>query len=286
MTTTASTTAASRLSALSFVGILRSEWIKLFSLRSTYWCYGIFLFLTVSLAMIFVASGYMDGLRLDYESAQAIAVQSSTLGIGFGQLVVVVLGALVITGEYGTGMIRSTFAAVPSRIPAVLGKAMVFGVVTFVLALVSIAAGAFLSASRLAEYNIHTDFGDPKLWLAFIGAAGYLALLGVLAVAVGTLIRHSAGAIAIMMAMVLVVPGIISLFAEIFGEQWLSNTAKFLPSNAGSRMFEYVTETTSGDVMGMTDGIVLEPWQGFLVLFGWSAVVLAAAFGVLKVRDA
>jgi len=117
------------MNGLTFGGILRSEWIKLRSLRSTIWCYSILVAITFGLGLLFAAAltSQADGMPLNHDAQQAFVVQVATLSISLSQLVVVVLGALVITGEYGTGMIRSTFAAVPSRVPAVVAKALVFG---------------------------------------------------------------------------------------------------------------------------------------------------------------
>lgn len=282
MTTTATT---APLSGVSFGGILRSEWIKLMSLRSTIWCYAILVFLTIALALLLASTLSSQGMPLDFASQQALAVQSATLSIGMSQLVVAVLGALVITGEYGTGMIRSTLTAVPARLPALFGKIIVFGVVTFVISLVSIVVAALLTAPLLAANGVGADIGDPAYWAALVGAAGYLALSGVLATAVGAIVRNSAGAIAIVLGLVLVLPTIIQVFAVITLAEWVANLGTFLPSNAGARMYAYVGETASADPFGL-GGLVLEPWQGALVLIAWVAGLLVLASVLLKRRDA
>jgi ABC-2 type transport system permease protein len=205
----------------------------------------------------------------------------STIGVSFGQLVVAVLGALVITGEYGTGMIRSTFTAVPRRLPALAAKALVFGVVTFVLTLVALLVGALLAAPILDGRGIHPDLGDSSVWLALVGAAGYLTLLGILAMAIGLIIRVSAGAIATALGLVLVVPIIFNLLASLTRADWARNVGAFLPSDAGGRGYAY--QPTGG----VTDGILtLDGGQGLLVLAAW-CVVAAVVGGVLvKRRDA
>src|ERR1700712_3580861 len=147
MTTTISPTAH-----LSFGGILRSEWIKLRTLRSTVWCYAVLVALTIGIGLL-VASFIGTGSGADAHRNDA--VQAVTVGVSFGQLVVAVLGTLVITGEYGTGMIRSTLAAVPQRTPALVGKAVVFAVVTFVISFVSmvvtlVAATPIFSARHIS----------------------------------------------------------------------------------------------------------------------------------------
>lgn len=283
MTTTATTTAP--LSGVSFIGILHSEWIKLMSLRSTIWCYSILVFLTIGIALLFGGAISVEGMGLDSFSQQALAVQGATVGVGMSQLVIAVLGALVITGEYGTGMIRSTLTAVPTRLPALFGKIVVFGVVTFVVSLVSLVLAALLTAPLLAANGITADLSDPGYWSAIVGAAGYLALSGIFATAIGTIVRSSAGAIAIVLGVVLVLPTITQVFAFITMQEWVVNLNALLPSNAGSRMFAYVGDAQAVDPLGL-GGIVLEPWQGGLVLLAWVIGLLALASVLLKRRDA
>ena len=273
-------------SGVSFGGILHSEWIKLMSLRSTIWCYAIIVFLTVVLSLIFGSSIYIEGgMPLDHDTQQTFAVQAATLSVGINQLVIAVLGALVITGEYGTGMIRSTLTAVPARLPALFGKIVVFGVVTFVISLVAIVLSALLSTPLLANNGIEADLTDPAYWGALVGAAGFLALSGILATAIGTIVRNSAGAIAIVLGLILVLPTIVQVFALITAAEWVANLSAYMPSNAGSRMYAYVSENAVPDPFGL-GGVVLEPWQGALVLLAWVAGLLALASVLLKRRDA
>ena len=279
------TIAPTQLSGVSFGGILKSEWIKLMSLRSTIWCYAILVFLTISLGLLFGSTISVEGVSLDHDTQQSFAVQAATLSVGMSQLVIAVLGALVITGEYGTGMIRSTLTAVPTRLPALFGKIVVFGAVTFVISLVAIVLTALLSAPLLANNGIEADFGDGAYWSALVGAAGFLALTGVFATAVGTIVRNSAGAIAIVLGFVLVLPTIVQVFALITAAEWVANLGTFLPSNAGARMYAYVSENAAADPFGL-GGLVLEPWQGGLVLVGWVVALLALASVLLKRRDA
>ena len=215
------------------------------------------------------------------EGQQAIWVQVATLGINFTQLIVAVLGALVITGEFGTGMIRSTFAAAPTRIPALVAKALVFGVVTFVRLLRRRRGHRLLAAPLLPNNDINPDFGDPDVWLAFLGGAGYLALIGVLSLGIGTIIRSSAGGIAASLGLILVVPVILQAIAGITQTQWPLDLLTFLPSQAGAQMFAYPTGFPPPP-----DMIVLEPWQGALVLAGWTAAVFVVGAILLKRRDA
>ncbi len=284
MTTTPVSRSHTAASGLSFGGVLRSEWIKLRTLRSTLWCYLIIIVITIGLGFLLAGTVNLDSSgTMDHASQQSLWLQVATLGIGFSQLVAAVLGALMITGEYGTGMIRSTLTAVPRRWPALTAKAIVFGLTTFVIGLVSIIGTALLTAPLLPSKGIHPDFGDPAVWWGLVGGAGYLALIGLLSLSIGAIIRNSAGGIAASLGLVLVLPAVLSILAAVTRADWARNLGTFLPGDAGGRMYAYTSGTTAQAAAGT---IVLEPWQGLLVLIGWVVVLFAAAVVLLKRRDA
>ena len=289
------TTVATRTPRLSFVGVLRSEWIKLRSLRSTFWCYVILVVLTVGLsALVAVAlptdgaigpGGGGPGAPVDPNAAPtpvgATWLTLSTIGVGFAQLVIMVLGALVITGEYGTGMIRSTFAAVPRRLPAIAAKALVFGVVTFVVSGVALVASALLTSVILDGRDFDIDASDPAVWWGIFGAIGYLTLLGVLSLAIGTILRSSAAAIATSLGLVLVVPTIFTILGAVLQATWPGNVAAFLPSGAGGQMYAYEPVAVfENDIVSLDAGL------GLLVLAGWVVVSGIVAAVLVKRRDA
>ncbi len=282
MTATTTPTFVPERRGLTFGGILNSEFIKLRTLRSTLWCYAIIVVITLGLGFV-LATSYSSNTTLPGYSQQAIWLLASTVGVAFGQLVIAVLGALVITGEYGTGMIRSTLAAVPKRIPALAAKALVFGVVTFFIAFVAVVLTAVVIAPILPSRGVHPDFGDSKVWLALVGAAVALALVGVLSLSIGAIIRNSAGGIAISLGLLLVLPTIVSIFVAVTRIAWMRNLENFLPSQAAGRMYAYVSNTTTLQLPGT---FVLEPWQAVLVLVAWVAVFVALAAVLLKRRDA
>lgn len=289
MTTTTVTPRVATGSGLSFAGILNSEWIKLRTLRSTIWCFAIIVVLTIGVGILLAfAIGSQSTSGGTAETRQSLLVQVSTVSIGFSQLVAAVLGALVITGEYGTGMIRSTLTAVPKRIPALLAKAIVFGLLALVIEFVSLAITAVIGKSILGSFDLSTDLGDGKLWLGLLGGAGYIALIGLLALSLGTIIRNSAGGIAAALGLVLVLPTVVQIFALTTQAKWIENIYAFLPSEAGAKMYSYAGDVASAAaVNGPTSGIiVLEPWQGFLVLLAWVVVLFAIAATLLKRRDA
>ncbi|HWH27205.1 MAG TPA: ABC transporter permease [Pseudolysinimonas sp.] len=285
MTATTVAPDRSQLSRLSFGGIMKSEWIKLFTLRSTIWCYAILIFLNVALGLLIAAT--LTPSLVGGGNSQFFWVQAATLGIGFSQLVTVVLGALVITGEYGTGMIRSTFAAVPGRVAAVFAKALVFALVTFVIGLISIVATALLSAPLLAANGLAPDVTDGTAWVAMIGAAAYLALIGVLSLAIGVIIRNSAGAIASGLGLVLVAPAVLGIIGGITQAAWMQNVVAVLPTSAGSRVYAYELAGSDSLPLLSSDGVLhFEPWQGGLVLVAWVVVLGILATVLVKKRDA
>jgi ABC-2 type transport system permease protein len=277
---------------LRFTGVLRSEWIKLVTLRSTIWCYVIVLLLTVGLAALIAQvipteasdapTGPGPGGGFDTTAGpEAQWLTISTAAVGFAQLVIVVLGALVITGEYGTGMIRSTFSAVPKRLPAIAAKAIVFAVVTFVVGAVALGAAALVSRPILVARGLEPDFGDPGVWLGLLGAAAYLTLLGLLALAIGTIVRSTAAGIATAVGLVLVAPTVLTLVGALTQADWASNLSAVLPSAAGARLYSYQPE---GSVV---DGVLtLDAAQGLLVLVAWVVVASVAAGILVKRRDA
>jgi ABC-2 type transport system permease protein len=198
---------------VSFGGVLASEWIKLRSLRSTFWCAVIILVLNVAVSPLLLAVLPSDRLASG-TAATSFAVSAITLGSGFTSLAAAVIGALTITGEFGTGMIRSTFAAVPKRLPALAAKAVVLGVAVFVVAAVSVALATLIVLGQASGRGLELDLGGA-FWLALLGDAGYLALIGLMALAVGAIIRNTAGAIATMVGLILVLPNVASLVSAL-----------------------------------------------------------------------
>jgi ABC-2 type transport system permease protein len=265
---------------LTFAGVIRSEWIKLRTLRSTWWCGGVI----VGLSVLF---GVLIALVLpagDRPPAQqdSLAVQVITVSINFSQLVAAVLGVLVITGEYGTGMIRSTFAAVPRRIPAVLAKLLVLAVATFAIGVASMALTALAAAPLLGAHGIGLA-ADAALWLPVLGGAVFLALIAVLAFAIGALLRNSAAGISTVLGLLLVAPVLVTLAAALTRAAWLQSVAAVLPSNAGGQLFRYASPVGPG--LGAADGLVLNGWGGLGVMLAWIVVFLVPALVLVRRRD-
>jgi ABC-2 type transport system permease protein len=267
---------------LTFTRVVRSEWIKLRTLRSTWWCAAVLLALSVLMGVL-ISAVIGEGGRLPASQQEALAVQVLTLSVNFTQLVAAVLGVLVISGEYGTGMIRSTFAAVPLRIPAVVAKLLVLAVAVLVLGLVSTALTALASAPLLAARGIGLT-PDAALWLPVLGGSVYLTLIAVLAFAIGALLRNSAGGIATALGLLLVVPIVVQLAAGLTRADWLQGADALLPSTAGAQLFTFAAPTGS-DLGAAAQPLVLNGWGGLGVLVAWIAVFLVPALILVRRRD-
>jgi ABC-2 type transport system permease protein len=274
---------------LTFGGILRSEWIKLVTLRSTVWCYAILVALTIGIGVLVAAliGGTGDEELLGPQSQEAVQstwLMVSTVGVGFAQLVIAVLGSMVITGEYGTGMIRSTFAAVPRRLPALVGKVLVFGVVSFLVALVALVVTALLVVPLLAANDLTVEIADPGVWRGILGAAGFVALIGLMALGIGAIIRNTAGAIAATLGLLLVLPTVLQIFGGLTRAEWALDATAFLPSSAGSQLSAYPAEPFEAPP-GVFVPLTLEPLEALVVLVAWSVVPLIIGAVLLKRRD-
>lgn len=250
--------------------VLASEWIKMRSLRST-----AFTLLAGVLAMI--AIGWIVGAATNahwadlhpQERAAFSPVDASLAGYHLAQLAVGVLGVLLISGEYATGMIRATFGAVPKRLPVLWAKALLYAAVTFVLMLVA-AFVAFVGGQHFLGSH-GTTLSAPSAVHSVVGAAGYLTLIGVFAVALGFIVRSTAGGIATLFGLLLVLPGI----GQVLPRSWQTHTLPYLPSNAGASIFSVHTDPGS-----LTAG------PGLLVLVVWVVAALAVAAALVLRRDA
>jgi hypothetical protein len=241
--------------------VMRSEWTKLRSVRSTYWSLLVTAAATIGLSIL-ICSLFVN--RYDHLSLQdRLDFNPTTFslsGLFLAQLAVGVLGVLVITSEFSTGMIRSTFAAVPQRRLVLGAKAAVFGAVTLVVSVVACFSAFFIGQTILASKDIQARISDPGVLRAVIGSALYLTVLGLLALGIGTLIRHSAGAIAAVFGLLFVVPGVVGALPS----SWADTISPYLPSNAGEAIFR----------MGR-GGHLLSPWTGFAVFCLYAAVALS-----------
>jgi ABC-2 type transport system permease protein len=206
------------------------------------------------------------------EKAGFRPVTFSLNGIFLAQLAIAVLGVLVVTAEYSTGSVRSTFVAVPQRKAVLAAKATVFAVATFLVGLVSSFAAFFVGQAILSGKGISAGIGSPGALRAVVGAGLYLAVLGLLGLGLGALIRHSAGAIAAVVGLLVVLPGIVAALPS----SWGNTISPYLPSDAGQA------------IMGASRGgpTALSPWVGLAVFCAYAAIALISAGTALTRRDA
>lgn len=253
---------------VTFGRLLRSEWIKLWSLRSTWWVLPITVVAQAGIAWMIA----YFGVRQFDESGMDYTVTAGDIvgGIQFAQLAICVLAVLAITGEYSTGMIRSTLSTSPTRTPALLAKGLVVVAVAFVTGVVGTLVSWAVTYPVLGEAH-RVDLGLEMNQRILLGAPLYLAAIALLAYAIGALLRHSAGALATVLGLLLVVESVFALIPWTFFEK----ISPYLPMSAGSQL-----------VMSDNPDAVLGPWEGYGVLVAWGVVALAAAAVLLRRRDA
>ena len=256
-----------------FPGLLRSEWTKLRTVRSSYWT-----LLSAVVAMVGLSAILCAVYVAQYAHVNAVdratfdPASFSLTGSFLAQLAIGVLGVLVITNEYGSGMIRATLAAVPQRLSVLTSKAAVFAGVTLVVSTASSFVSFVVGQSILSSKGVGTSLGADNALRTVVGTGLYLAVLGLLALGIGAMIRKTAGAIAAVFGLILVVPVVASLLPSS-----MNAFHKFLPSNAGQALIN------GGNRHGSTTTPQLAPWAGFGVFCLWAAASLVIA-GVLLVR--
>lgn len=257
-------------------GVVAGEWTKFWSLRSSWITTAVSVVLLVAIGLIAAASFSSDaggsgggpggGPAAGVSDATGLALAGTT----FASLAVGVLGVLLSAGEYTTGMIRATLTAVPSRLPVLWSKSLLAGGIAFVvMTLGSIVS--FLVGAPFIDDATRLGLGDDGVLRVLLLSGVYLGLVAVLGVALGSLVRSSAGGIAILAGLLLIVPGLMMLLPD----SWSETLTPYLPSNGGSAMM--ALQTADGQ---------FTPGQGLAVVGAWVAVLLVAAAWRLKRADA
>ena len=262
-------------------GLLLSEWTKIRSVRSTVWTLIVFVVGTVALSALGAHVAAHRGANpppgshtdpLSYILGLALASGPLASGLAAGPLAVCVLGVLMITSEYSSGTIRASVLGAPRRIPILAAKCAVFAALVFVISEIVVFGAFFIGRAIVAGDHITLSLGQPNVIRALIGAGLYLAVLGLFALAIGTLIRRTAGAIAAVIGLVLV----ISNFNVLPPHSWAGRIYAWLPTAAGILITNDKPQP----------GALLSAWQGIGVFCGWTALLLAAAAWLLRRRDA
>jgi len=255
-----------------FAAAVRAEWTKLRSVRSTMWALLFTIVSTVGLGALLTS---LEVSRWDNRTVTERTgfdpLLYSFAGLNLAQLSIGVLGVLVMTSEYATGGITLTFCAVPQRRLLLLSKVTTFSAVTTVVSLVSCVAAFFIGQALLVPVQAGVGIGDPGVFRAVLGGALHLVLIGAIAVALGAIMRRTAGAVAVLFGVLLVVPGLVLLLPS----PWNDDVTKYLPSSAGVAMSAHVQFPN-----------LLTPAGGLVVLCAYTAVTLLVAAWTLQRRDA
>jgi ABC-2 type transport system permease protein len=255
---------------VTFAGALRSEFTKIRSVRSTYWTLLAMLVVVVGFGALASAGAAHGPHGPDFDPTQ-----QSLAGLYIGQLIIGVLGVLVISSEFSTGMIRTTLTTNPHRGVMIAAKGTVFTAVALVTSLVASFAAFFLGQALMSSDHISTTIGSPNVLRAVIGGALFLTACGVLAFGLGLLIRHSAGGIGAVVGLLFVV----TILVNFLPLSWQNHVDKWVPALAGGQLWMTVPQPRGNAQM-------FGPWASFAVLCGYAAIAVAAAVILFRRRDA
>jgi len=278
-----------------FVGTVRSEFTKIRSVRSTYWALLALVVACVGIGALFswgqtqrllrIESGTrFDGGKVPPGFAAQIAAQIhaqaasiSLFGLLIGQLIIIVLGALAITSEYSTGMIRTSLSVMPRRGTVFAAKGVVFGLVALVVGLVTSFLAFFTGQAILSSQHVGTSLGHHDVLRTVVGGGLFLAVCGLLSFGIGAMLRHTAGAIAAGIGLMFVL-WILTQFLPGPPSGWIgqADIDKWIPFNAGSSIWE-----------NQANGLhPFSPWIGFAVFCGYAAAAIISGLVVFLRRDA
>lgn len=255
---------------LGFSNVLRSELTKLRSVRSTYWT-GLLAALSILAIGIIICAEWVHDIHRHPGDKTIDAVLTSLNGIYLAQIAVGTLGVLLISSEYGTGMIRATFAAVPQRRAVLLAKIVVFGGCTLVAGEVLSFVTFGIGQAILHNANAGVSITDPGALRAVIGGGLYLTAVGLLGFGLGALIRHTAGGLSALFGLLFATTAMVDLLPT----TWRNATIKYMPLNSGSQIFTTAPTHDS-----------LSPWTGLGVFCLYGVAALAASLVLVSRRDA
>jgi ABC-type transport system involved in multi-copper enzyme maturation permease subunit len=250
------------------MSVMRAEFTKFRSVPSTLWS-------LLSAVALIIGFGILYAMlrvtRPPADPAGFDAVAVSLAGVQVAQLAVGVLGVLVITNEYASGLIRTTFAAVPRRTPVLWGKAAVLAAVIFALSLPAALAAFLTGQSVLSAERLDISLSEPGVVRAVVGAALYLVVVALLGLGLGAILRHTAGGVA----------GVLGL---LLGPQILTG---FLPADLADDIYRWLPSPAGLAITtARSDPSLLAPWAGFALFLAYAVVLLALAAWCLRRRDA
>jgi ABC-2 type transport system permease protein len=256
-------------------GTLRSEFTKIRSVRSTWWTLLVLVVISVGIGAA-ISAGVAANWSHTSASDRATfdATQISVAGLFFlGQLVIVVFGALVLTAEYSTGMIRTSLTAMPRRVTLFAAKAIVFTLVALVVTIVTAFVAFFLGQAILTSTHESATLSQPNVLRAVIGGALYVTLCGLFAFAAGAIFRHTAATITSIIGLLFVIP----ILAHLLPSNWYADIARWLPSSTGDAI---------SVVVGPGPDHLFSPWGQFAVFAVYTAVLLVVGGLLFRKRDA
>jgi hypothetical protein len=255
-------------SGVNFGRVLKSEWIKVTTVPSTVILIATTVAVMIGLALVFAWS--LGLASEDAPSASALSVPSS--GLAFGQMLVASLAVVLIASEWGTGMIRSTMVAVPGRTQALVAKAGVIAVISFFVGFLSALVSYFVTQPILKTQGLDFALTEDGVFLSVVNSGTFLALVALISMAIGTLLRNTAGGIVTAVGIFFVLPVILSALAGL--AEWVADAARFLPGEAGLQL---VAITTAEGALTRV--------EGGLTMAAWALGLLVLALVVAKKRD-
>ncbi len=256
--------------------VVLSEWTKFRTLRSTVYTFAAGIAATIAFAIVPAVINAVRWSTMSLQDKLAFnPLETTVIGVDVAQLAIGVLGIVMITGEYSTGMIRATFTAVPKRLPVMWAKAGVYGTVTLVVSVPATLIAFFSAQSILAGHtlfgrDISLSFSDAGVARVVVGGALYLTLVGLFGLGLGAIVRNTAGGIGAFVAILFVIPPVLTLLPS----SWNDAISPYLPSAAGQAIMQF----------GVPDH-TLGPWTGLALFTGYTAATIAAAAVLLWRRD-
>ena len=254
-----------------FGGALRSELTNIRSDRSTYWTLAATVLVTVLIGVLICA--FTLGASSGPRTSDWDPTYLSLVGLILGQLTIAALGALTVTSEYATGMIHTSLTVQPRRATLFAAKAIAFALVSLAAGLVAAFTSFLLGQAILSRKDLGAAIGQPHVLRAVIGAALFLCVTGLLAFGLGALLRYTAAAIAVAIAVLFVSVAM----SAVLPASWQDSVSKWLPFNAGSQVWSTVSDPAAH---------MFSPWAGFAVFASYAAIAVAAGLAAFLRRDA
>jgi ABC-2 type transport system permease protein len=254
-----------------FGNLMRSEWTKLRSVRSTYWTAITAVLVTAGLGVGMCIRWQRDITQHPTDAIKFDSTLTSLDGIYLAQVAIGALGVLIISSEYGTGMIRATLGAVPQRRTMLAAKGLMFALCTLIVSEIVAFATFGIGQAILGRAQIGASLSHPAVLRAVSGAGLYLTAVGLLGFGLGALIRHTAGALSTFFGLLFA----LTVIADLLPTTWRNNIIQYLPANSGSQIFTTVPNQNA-----------LSPWTGLTVFCLYPLAAITAAAILIRRRDA